>query len=619
MTGFKDISKKILPTTALAFIIGIIISYGKIKGAFEYILQNKYIHYKMFRLTALHLKKPLIDFITTLILIDIIVILLYLAWKFFVSKTLNIKFDFQVLNKNRLKVYLAILYLLGIIFYIYHSFFSASDRAAGGIPILKLLITAGVLLLSGWALISIKWGKVFKTKTLVYVSRIAAAIILLLFLFTAVITVYTGMAARPSGPNIILIVVDCLRADHLGCNGYAKKTSPFLDTLSRSGILFKNAHSNSPWTKPSVASILTGLYPNRHNTVNMTDMLPDEALTMAEILKNRGYHTFFFNGGNANIGEKFNFDQGSDTYVSMRRANKLTKVALTKIGKVNEKDKFFAYIHYMDLHLPYYRNPFYDEFFHNEKESFFKSRKILVEDVRLYTEKNCLAQGEKDDIIAMYDSQIRLVDSAVKDIISTLKRKNLYDDTLVIVTADHGEEFWDHGNFEHGHTVYQELIHVPLMMAGNGLTHKEMKKPVNLVDLLPAVLDAAHIPAGNFSVSGKNLFKSGKRPMFSMGSLYGDEKYCLIEGNMKIIQNSGLKREKKALTGYRSNETFELYNLETDPFETTNLRHDESKIFEKLKRGLQRFKNLPGSLQRKKVPLDKESRLKEKLKSLGYL
>lgn len=619
ITNLKDIIKRILPLSAVAFFISVIISYDKTKSAIEYILQNNYIHHKMFRLTALHLKKPLLDFVTTLILVDIIVVIFYVSWKFFIAKTVKVKLDFQVLNRQRLKIYFGIAYILVVIYYIYSTFFSENGRASAGINILKLLITAGVLLLLGWALISIKWGRIFKAKNRVYVTGMTAVVILLLFLFTAVIAIYAGMEARPAGPNIILIVVDCLRADHLGCNGYSKKTSPFLDELSRSGILFENAYSNSPWTKPSAASILTGLYPNKHNTVNMTDMLPDGALTLAEILKNHGYYTFFFNGGNANIGEKFNFGQGSDAYISIRKANKLTKSVQTKIANLGKKDKFFAYIHYMDLHLPYHQNPYYDEFLNNEKESFFKSRKILVENIRLYTEKNCLPQGEKDDIIAMYDSQVRFIDNAIKKIAATLKKKNLFNDTLIIVTSDHGEELWDHDNFEHGHTVYNELIHVPLIMAGNGIRHKKMKRPVNLIDLLPTILDTAHIPVNNLSASGKNLLKSSKGPVFSMGTLYGDEKYCLIDGNMKIIQNSGMKRGKKALTGYRSNEKFELYDLETDPFEMYNLRDEKPKIFLKLKKDLQKFKKNQGSLERKKVLLDKESELKEKLKALGYL
>jgi arylsulfatase A-like enzyme len=273
----------------------------------------------------------------------------------------------------------------------------------------------------------------------------------------------------------------------------------------------------------------------------------------------------------------------------------------------------------MDLHLPYTQNPYYAEFLKNSEHSFFRTRKILVDDIRLYTEKNCLSPDEKKDIIALYDSQVRFVDSAVKEIAATLKKKNLYRDTLIIVTSDHGEEFWDHNNFEHGHTVYNELLHVPIIMAGNRLKHAVIKKPVNLIDILPTLLHFAHISVANLHISGKNLLKGSPKPIFSLGTLYGDEKYCLIKDNMKIIRNTGRKKGKKGLAGYRSNEKFELYDLAIDPFETHNLRLEKPDLFLKLKKELQKYKKSGDPLIGKKILPEKDSELKEKLKSLGYL
>jgi arylsulfatase A-like enzyme len=259
-------------------------------------------------------------------------------------------------------------------------------------------------------------------------------------------------------------------------------------------------------------------------------------------------------------------------------------------------------------------------FLENRENSFFKNRKITVGDIRLFTEKNCISPEEKNCLIAMYDSQIRFVDSAVRDILATLKERKIYEETLVVVTADHGEEFWDHNNFEHGHSLYDELIHVPLIIAGNKAGNPEIYKQVNLVDIMPTILDTARISIDTLDLQGRHLYKPGSRPVFSMGSLYGDEKYCYIKDKMKIIFNSGNKKGKKGLEGSRSAEEFELYNLQDDPVETVNLRNEKTAVFLSLKKELQELmRSGSAGLKGKKLQIDKDEKLEKQLESLGYL
>lgn len=505
----------------------------------------------MFRLAALALRDPLLQMILVILLIDLVLLTLFLLWKYLIAKKIKVQL-------------------------------------------------------------------LFKTGNFKYIKRTAALIMLLFLISTAVIFIHTGIRQKPTGPNIILVVVDCLRADHLSCCGYSRETSPNIDDLAGEGILFKNAYSNSPWTKPSVASIFTSLHANKHNTINIKNTLPGEALTIAEVLKNSGYHTCFINGGNPHLTGRFNFDQGFDTYISQSRADRLTNKFLAYM-KTRKKQKFFTYLHYMDLHLPYNDNRFNGLFSNTVAASFFKPGKILMDNVRLLTERKCLSAQEKNDLEALYDGQIKFIDTALKDITAALKKENMFENTLIIITADHGEEFWEHNNYEHGHTVYNEVIHVPLIIAGGKFKNTVINNPVSLVDLFPTILAAAHIPVENDTIHGKNLLKVQPKPVFSMGTLFGTEKYCLVKGKMKLVFNSGTRRGKKPLPGYRSNDKFELYNLESDPMEKHNLKNDLPEIVAKMKKELDKFKNISSPLRGRKAALDKEEELKEKLKSLGYL
>ncbi len=466
-----------------------------------------------------------------------------------------------------------------------------------------------------------------QTKRLYDIKKISFSLLALLLCLNLGIII-EPVIKKPPGPNILLIVIDCLRPDHLGCYGYGRNTSPAIDSLAARGALFKNAYSNAPWTKPSVATIFTSLYPNDHNVVNSSSAMPDGILTMAEILKNSGYNTFFFNGGNAFLKKKFNFDQGFETCTfrdhKTTNADAITDDFLAYIQSLNKKN-FFAYLHYMDAHAPYTKNDFNYLFTRTINNRFQPGdRNGGLKYAKVLTLQNRLSDADKRYIVSLYDGQIRFIDENINRIFKFLKQSNLLKNTVIIITSDHGEEFWEHDNFEHGHSLYNELLKVPLIIFGSKIQQGVITDNVRLIDLLPTVMQICNIKS-SMNFRGLNFMEllNGKRsaeslPVFASGTLYGAEKYCLIKGGDKIIQNTNNMDNKWNLIGYASPYRLELYNLQTDPLEKNNLGENYKKTAE-LQKELDAFKNTNPLFQKDTSCVVIDGDIKEKLGALGYV
>jgi arylsulfatase A-like enzyme len=494
-----------------------------------------------------------------------------------------------------------------------------------------LLFIIGIicLLFLFWFIKRLNWEKVgqFIENRSGAIRKTALVLIACLLILTAGIFI-EGKINPPDGPNIVLIVVDCLRPDHMGYYGYSRDTSPVMDRLAREGLVFKNTYSNAPWTKPAVVSLFTSLYPNTHGVIGLLDCLPVPSLTMAEILKNNGYDTFCLIGGNSALRKEFNFQQGFDFFMngkySQLSADVVTGTFLSLIPE-SQKKRFFAYIHYMDAHLPYNKNKYNRQFPRKAGALFAEPGKIDQHDVRDWTASNKLSDDDKNYLVSLYDGQIRFVDEHIGKIIAVLKEKNILENTLVIITADHGEEFWEHKNVLHAHTLYNELIHVPLIMTGNRLTHSEINNRVTLIDLLPTILESAAVPAGKYKLQGIDLLDAvnGKNsqwgvPIFATGALFGDEKFCIIDkDNWKLILNTKDVKNKGKLVGYRNEAAFELYNLTKDPLEQQNLKDTETGKLARLKKEIDNLADLKKLFKSKKRALDEKT--KDRLRSLGYL
>lgn len=276
-------------------------------------------------------------------------------------------------------------------------------------------------------------------------------------------------------PNIVLIIADTLRADHLPFYGYNRTDTPFLASMAKRSILFKNTWAPSSWTAPSIASIFTSLYPFQHGVIRnfittkvrmaldpklLMARLPNGAVTLAETLKNAGYKTFGISM-NFNITKELNFNQGFDYFVY--KEGKDADIANRQLHEwkkeIRAAQPAFVYVQYMDCHFPYSRiSPWYKP-----------------------------GSDKKSDQMAAYDSEICYLDRRIQEMSKLLGWER---DTLFIFTSDHGEEFKEHGHFKHGATLYRETIQVPLFIVfPEKITPQCVAANVTPLDILPTIRD----------------------------------------------------------------------------------------------------------------------------------
>ena len=325
--------------------------------------------------------------------------------------------------------------------------------------------------------------------------------------------VYPQLPARssgegpPEGPNVVFITIDTLRADHLGCYGYDRDTSPFIDSLAREGTVFQDTSAPAAWTKPSTGTLLTGLYPSRHGALYHGSKLqvPEGHQTLAEAFQERGYVTAGF-VSNPNVKQVFDFDRGFDLFFDSPVKDTVTLACIrgTLFGNVlmrllrhqfnwkyendvmamnrhvepwlqkNAQQRFFLYVHYIDPHIPYSPPASYrDDYARDHGLVVFNERKEKVG-------------------IDRYDAEIRYTDDGIRELVGALKASGVWDNTLFLITSDHGEEFFEHGVLGHGYSLYQGVIHVPLIFHGPGVPQDTVvTSPVQNVDLAATVLDLA--------------------------------------------------------------------------------------------------------------------------------
>lgn len=420
-------------------------------------------------------------------------------------------------------------------------------------------------------------------------------------------------------PNVILYLVDALRADHLRVYGYQQPASPFLDEFAERGVVFRNCYSPASWTKPSVVTLMTSLYPQTHQVgaLSFTDVLPEGVKTLAEYMSENGYVTASFSA-NPLSSTLSNLDQGFDytfTPRSFRKSNPEAKNDKIHSDELNAKilpwidsharDAFFLYIHSMDTHRPH-------------------SPPVRPDDL-----------GGRSEKIDLYDFEISFNDRQIERLYKKLVDLGLVENTIFIVTSDHGEVLDDRGTAPgHGRSVYQEETHVPLLMVHpKELSPRVVNQPVQLVDLMPTILEHCSIPYERSTVQGvdilQNLGKNAGRRIFLTRFLYpmGDsevpefedvEYYGIVEDQWKLIMT-----ERKGQAGL----TFELYDLENDPLERLNLsqlrKEQVSKMYsawlgfiDDQKKHREAFVLL-GESERSSKPTPQD--LIDRLRSLGYI
>jgi len=428
---------------------------------------------------------------------------------------------------------------------------------------------------------------------------------------------YATLPPRPPGPgpNVVFVTVDTLRADHLGCYGYDRPTSPFVDSLAAEGTRCADATAAASWTKPATGTILTGLYPSRHGALYHGSMLhlPEGKKTLAEAFRERGYVTSGF-VANPNLKKVFGFDRGFDVYFDSPVEDTVTLASIrgtwfggllmkllrhqfnwnyeNDCARINQEvlpwldknhaQRFFLYVHYIDPHIPYDPPAQYREQFAGEHGAvFFNERKRLVG-------------------IDLYDGEIRYSDDAVKALVGKLKELGAWDNTLFVFTSDHGEEFFEHGVLGHGFSLYQEVVHVPLILRGPGVPAGAVdEEPVQILDLPATVLALAGTELGETGEFGDgHSFAArllggteGAPPPPAPDELFLESEFGQDESNQRAFVFTGVRRGNWKLVLTEQNEFFPptnprygreaLYDLAEDPAEHRNLfleRKDEAQL-----------------------------------------
>ncbi len=467
----------------------------------------------------------------------------------------------------------------------------------GVLPLVVQVVALVVLVAVGWLLWRLFDGASARRRVLTRPIAAAIAVAVLAVAWTAgarLVPVATPKLATRTGtapagaPNVILLMADTLRADHLSCYGYAANKTPHLDALAADGVRFANTFSQASWTRPSVATILTGLYPASHGAMHKADILPDRVDTLAEVLARGGYHTIGF-ANNANVSPAFNFQQGFEAYtylspsfffgadepaaqLTMYNGLRLVRerffaryvdvhnyyqpaevvTATVKrwlAAEAKQSEPFFLFVHYMDAHDPYFVHPFNGEGY-----------------ARVSNPNPLPALADK--YRKLYDGEISYLDEHVGALLDDLKARGLYDRTLVILTGDHGEEFQEHGGWWHGTTLYDEQIHVPLIMkpasAGGGA--KVVEELATSLDIAPTVLASAGLQAPE-AMQGHALPLDGSAAP-ARQSVFAEED---LEGN---VLQAVRTREWKFITANPGNPRGlapeSLFDLGKDPGEHTD-------------------------------------------------
>ncbi len=297
----------------------------------------------------------------------------------------------------------------------------------------------------------------------------------------------------------ILVSIDTLRADHLGCYGYGPPTSPEIDAFRRDAILFASAIAHAPSTLPSHASLFTSLLPDHHGaSFAGRTALPEELDTLAEVLSRRGIETASFNNG-GQVDGVFGLAQGFAVYESLEdhRFDAVVDAAIRRLGTAS-RDRFFLFLHTYEVHAPYTPDTrllsLFDDAYRGPLPPEISQELIRRINGRALT----LDEADLRHVAAAYDAEIRSADAAFGRLMRLLREQGLYDDTLVILTSDHGEEFGEHGWVGwHSHTLYDELLRVPLLVKLPGGAHAgdRVEAQVRLIDVAPTVVAAFRLRA----------------------------------------------------------------------------------------------------------------------------
>lgn len=424
--------------------------------------------------------------------------------------------------------------------------------------------------------------------------------------------------------NLILISLDTVRADHLGCYGYERATSPTIDALAEGGVLFETASATSCWTVPTHASMLTGVYPRTHGVNGWNREVPAEITRLPAVLAERGFETAAFVNTSI-LSEKRGFSRGFDSYELIPHARNHRGAAPTIIAKALDwidahgEGRFFLFLHFYDAHSNYDpAPPFRDELVRPYSGPASGRSKQL----RKYLNGE-LPTWDADDgryLSDLYDAGLAQLDAELARLFDALRDSGVWSETAVILTADHGEEFLEHGGVMHGETLYQEQLHVPLILLGPGISvGKRVEGNVSQVDIMPTALALLGVPnpPGMEGLDLTGTWSDTRADRIS-NRLSNREVYSEVDKwhHMEKGDSRGWIRRGDVVLHYdRLSGNKTLFDLAADPLERDDLAEREVALRDDL------WTRLEGYLQSGRVGEDTfelTERELRKLKELGY-
>jgi arylsulfatase A-like enzyme len=425
---------------------------------------------------------------------------------------------------------------------------------------------------------------------------------------------------RPEPRSVVLIVVDTLRRDHLQIYGYPRTTAPTLGRLASEGAIF-DGFSPTSWTKPAVASILTGLHPVHHQALGFSDGLPDPAVTLAEALKRHGYATV---GVAANRWvTSSGFEQGFDELhwvqpegINFADAHRVNQAVRERLAGLREP--FFLYVHYMDPHVPYSPRALWDG--SPLPERLARKVPLTSNDLQMPVVLDRPRQVVQD-AVDLYDGEVRQADDGIAELLALLKSAGKAESVLVVVVGDHGEEFQEHGKMGHGRSLYGEVLRVPILFYAPGLVSAGGRLGrATLLDVFPTVLDLLRFhderderEAGAPKVDGRSradALRTGE-PAASEGE------GILFHLDYREGHALAFERDRRKLLLARSPYAKELFDMADDPSESRPRRDDPARG--ELSEELARFYNTLSAhaLPRRLAQVPGEDA--KKLQAIGYV
>jgi arylsulfatase A-like enzyme len=459
-------------------------------------------------------------------------------------------------------------------------------------------------------------------------------------------------SGRTERPNVILIVLDCTRADHLSCYGYPRATTPFLDEVAHEGVRFQQCIATAPWTLPSHASLLTGLFPSTHGATDENRMLAPRHRLLPESLKAAGYATAAF-CTNPWVSPQTGFGRGFDRFHTQRVAGRFAGRAALYARKATDRvlgrhdsgarrtnralfewleqcgEPFFAFVHYNETHLRFHPPAPYDRRFMPPGITGARIRAVN-QDCNAYIAGE-VAMSEEDFVIltALYDGELCYADMRLREIAAALQSQNRWDRTLFIVTADHGEHLGEHQMMSHKFVLYDTLLHIPLLMRcpphiPRGFVVDELTQPT---DIVPTVLRLAGLAEHAAALPGRALLVDGHAtpgPAFTISERFRPN-LAAFQQRFPRFDTRRFNVRKKAIRTRRekyiwhSDEANEFYDLARDPGEEHNRIAEEPERAEALRRQLFDWVASVERFEADGEAPEMDALMRQQLERLGYI